>query len=537
MASSSTIAIGNCSVEISGDIDYEKNGRRVSFSIPGLGTVRVSAADSTSIVPVNPNALDIARTSIVPVHPHALDIAPTSIVPLNPVALDTTGQQLLGDALDLYTGEFSTSCRAYISGCVKDGKNVTLVLAEHQHASDQTLRVIDAYALFSLQGLGTRLCIEFQRRLCDIGVSTVYCFAGRSESFWSKQASSSEKYVDMYSLLCLKQGFKPLADGSTKPKFSEPLASFFTSDTKVMIFEKFPRAVQGSTEPSATQQHAMQQHTDPPGTSKAVRKKGTSKRKRNEKGDPSCQPLLAFSQPPRDSPDTAAGKDVEPIQTCGERSPVVLFMNMADEQRKRQLTKVQSYWFTSFESRGICLQFVETLGGQVTDTGSKCTHVLTGQVRRTMNFCAAVSVGAWILSPEWLRSSVEAKTFVDPIPFVLEDADFKANYNTDVASVIKRARAKPLFQGLQACLTPHIDQVLRELIESGCGKVVSRIEELTMPVSKSFVISCKADAMQARNASSVGLRVFDTEWLIRSVMKQELDIEVKDGLTIVTTVT
>ncbi|EFJ36985.1 hypothetical protein SELMODRAFT_403849 [Selaginella moellendorffii] len=520
MASSSTIAIGNCSVEISGDIDYEKNGRRVSFSIPGLGTVRVSAADSTSIVPVNPNALDSA---------------PTSIVPLNPVALDTTGQQLLEDALDLYTSEFSTSCGAYIFGCVKDGKNVTLVVAAMTYQisfSDELCAVVLLSA-----GLGTRLCIEFQRRLCDIGVSTVYCFAGRSESFWSKQAISSEKYVDMYSLLCLKQGFKPLADGSTKPKFAEPLASFFTSDTKVMIFEKFPRAVQGSTKPSSTQQHAMQQHTDPPGTSKAVRKKGTSKRKRNEKGDPSCQPLLAFSQPPRDSPDTAAGKNVEPIQTCGERSPVVLFMNMADEQRKRQLTKVQSYRFTSFESRGICLQFVETLGGQVTDTGSKCTHVLTGQVRRTMNFCAAVSVGAWILSPEWLRSSVEAKTFVDPIPFVLEDADFKANYNTDVASVIKRARAKPLFQGLQACLTPHIDQVLRELIESGCGKVVSRIEELTMPVSKSFVISCKADAMQARNASSVGLRVFDTEWLIRSVMKQELDIEVKDDLTIVTTVT
>ncbi|XP_024525349.1 uncharacterized protein LOC9659926 [Selaginella moellendorffii] len=167
MASSSTIAIGNCSVEISGDIDYEKNGRRVSFSIPGLGTVRVSAA------------------------------APTSIVPLNPVALDTTGQQLLGDALDLYTGEFSTSCRAYISGCVKDGKNVTLVLAEHQHVvaamtyqisfSDELCAVVLLSAVRSShqrKGLGTRLCIEFQRRLCDIGVSTVYCFAGRDLNRW-----------------------------------------------------------------------------------------------------------------------------------------------------------------------------------------------------------------------------------------------------------------------------------------------------------------------------------------------------------------
>ncbi|XP_024538069.1 uncharacterized protein LOC9662540 [Selaginella moellendorffii] len=216
MASSSTIAIGNCSVEISGDIDYEKNGRRVSFSIPGLGTVRVSAAgkllrlilqlkrtdsgfltDSTSIVPVNPNALDSARTSIVPVHPNALDSAPTSIVPLNPVALDTTGQQLLEDALDLYTSEFSTSCGAYIFGCVKDGKNVTLVLAEHQHVvaamtyqisfSDELCAVVLLSAVRSShqrKGLGTRLCIEFQRRLCDIGVSTVYCFAGRDLNRW-----------------------------------------------------------------------------------------------------------------------------------------------------------------------------------------------------------------------------------------------------------------------------------------------------------------------------------------------------------------
>ncbi|EFJ36986.1 hypothetical protein SELMODRAFT_403850 [Selaginella moellendorffii] len=319
-------------------------------------------------------------TSIVPVHPNALDSAPTSIVPLNPVALDTTGQQLLEDALDLYTSKFSMSCGAYISGW-----------KERSRRND----------LPNIEGLGTRLCIEFQRRLHVIGVS-VYCFAGGSESFWSKQASASEKYVDMYSLLCLKQGFKPLAD-------------------------------------------------DPPGTTKAVKNKGTSKRKRNEKGDPSCQPFLSFSQPPPDSPDTADGKNVEPIQTCGERSPVVLFMNMADEQRKRQLTK-----------------FVETLGRQVTDTGSKCTHVLTDCGK-------CLCHRAWILSPEWLGSSVEAKTFVFKIEF-LSLWDFKANYNTDDAS---RTRAKPLFQGLEACLTSHIDQV------------VSRIEELTMPVSNSFVISCK----------------------------------------------
>ncbi|EFJ33635.1 hypothetical protein SELMODRAFT_406308 [Selaginella moellendorffii] len=160
----------------------------------------------------------------------------------------------------------------------------------------------------------------------------------------------------------------------------------------------------------------------PPGTTKAIKKKGTSKRNRNEKGlrimrwlnasnGSLLQPLLAFSQPPRDSPDTAAGKNVEPIQTCGEEVQCLL---------KRLEGKLQM------------------------------------QVHSQL------------------------------------DRPSSTNY---------------------------------ELLCSCFYRVMSRIEELTMPVSNSLVISCKADAMQARNASRVRLQVFNTEWLIRSVMKQELDFE------------
>lgn len=39
------------------------------------------------------------------------------------------------------------------------------------------------------------------------------------------------------------------------------------------------------------------------------------------------------------------------------------------------------------------VQVVEMLGGVVTCEGSSCTHVVTGKVRRTMNFCIALSSG------------------------------------------------------------------------------------------------------------------------------------------------
>lgn len=43
--------------------------------------------------------------------------------------------------------------------------------------------------------------------------------------------------------------------------------------------------------------------------------------------------------------------------------------------------------------RNMSIQHVEKLGGLVTCEGSKCTHVVTMEVRRTLNFCVAISSG------------------------------------------------------------------------------------------------------------------------------------------------
>ncbi|RAL48497.1 hypothetical protein DM860_005921 [Cuscuta australis] len=59
-----------------------------------------------------------------------------------------------------------------------------------------------------------------------------------------------------------------------------------------------------------------------------------------------------------------------------EKKYQVILMNIADDNKKAYLT-----------------QIIENLGGDVTSDGSRCTHVVTGKVRKTLNFCKALCSG------------------------------------------------------------------------------------------------------------------------------------------------
>ncbi|KAL2633349.1 hypothetical protein R1flu_004828 [Riccia fluitans] len=192
---------------------------------------------------------------------------------------------------------------------------------------------------------------------------------------------------------------------------------------------------------------------------------------------------------------------------------VIMFMNMADEKKKRQLST-----------------HVEKLGGLVTCEGSKCTHVVTMEARRTLNFCVAVSSGAWILSPDWLKASVKRKAFTAEEPFILKDKKFEAKYNTSLKDVIPRAREMPnlLLDGLYIYPTPHVHppvDTISDIIKAAGGQVLQTLEEALQLEKKSLgiVVTCEEDMEGAMAAAKAGLHTYNSDWLLTCVVKQELD--------------
>jgi PAX-interacting protein 1 len=60
----------------------------------------------------------------------------------------------------------------------------------------------------------------------------------------------------------------------------------------------------------------------------------------------------------------------------------------------------------------ILFQRVHALGGELSDSVQKPTHLVAGRVTRTIKFLASMSVVKHIVTPEWLEESWRSQKFV-----------------------------------------------------------------------------------------------------------------------------
>ncbi|KAH6832611.1 hypothetical protein C2S53_010955 [Perilla frutescens var. hirtella] len=190
----------------------------------------------------------------------------------------------------------------------------------------------------------------------------------------------------------------------------------------------------------------------------------------------------------------------------------IMLMNIADADKKSRLTKI-----------------IEDLGGVVASDGSVSTHVVTGKVRKTLNFCTALCSGAWVISSGWLKESFKKGRFVDETPFILNDEDYKTKYRTELKSAVVRAKASPgtLLKGLDIWLATHVQppiNTLSAIVKSAGGNVIRTQKEIR-DVSITIFVACEEDMEEAVSALKLGIQTFSSDWVMNCIMKQELDLE------------
>ncbi|KAL3819743.1 hypothetical protein ACJIZ3_005648 [Penstemon smallii] len=190
----------------------------------------------------------------------------------------------------------------------------------------------------------------------------------------------------------------------------------------------------------------------------------------------------------------------------------IMLMNIADENKKSNLTKI-----------------IEDLGGVVTSDGSVSTHVVTGKVRMTSNFCTALCSGSWVISPGWLKESFKKGRFVDEMQCILKDEDYEAKYRTELKYAVLRAKKSPnaLLNGLDIWLATHVQppaRTLSAIVKSAGGNVICSRSEIN-DTSKTIFVACEEDMEEARSAVELGIWTFSVDWLMNCIMRQELDLE------------
>ncbi|PON64550.1 Histone acetyltransferase type B, catalytic subunit [Trema orientale] len=190
----------------------------------------------------------------------------------------------------------------------------------------------------------------------------------------------------------------------------------------------------------------------------------------------------------------------------------IILMNIADDKKKAHLGKV-----------------IADLGGIITSDGRTSTHVITGKVRKTLNFCTALCSGAWIVSPCWLKECFRQGKFIDELPYVLNDEDYVLKYRAELRSAVLRAKDSPggLLKGYDVCMATHVEpsaKCLSAIVSSAGANVINRLSQVK-EASKTIFVACEEDMEEAILAAKKGVWTFSSDWLMNCIMRQELDLE------------
>ncbi|XP_068660316.1 uncharacterized protein [Aristolochia californica] len=598
-SSSSSLPVGNCTVEIEGnDFVTESNGTK-SLLISVSSATRIKITENAGKRWSKKTREDfLSRILSEENGEKTFSSRNYSFQLLNPKDIDSRTKFLLQDVIKLYKKELPTMSYAantgkessFLEKCVSSGKYRTLLLKSNSMdgygeviaaISFQMISADGQYAEIPLavvsknhqqKGIGHFLYMELRKRLQNVGVSTMLCWGDKeSEGFW------------------LKQGFVALADVDTRgrarrlpikaeirkalcfPGASILMVSHLDKDTSIptdlpkqvdlhpplwscarpciSVPVKAPEtgcgtsvnycSCSGPSEKRKVWESSLSSlkskkvkgshhincekdfHRDLADENECKYDTNFVKNSLDMVRDKSISNVIPRSPQQfnfmevhgeGNTETKTSFKDVGNEERSACEYPVVMLMNIADDVKKAQLTKI-----------------VEDLGGSITSHGSSCTHVITGKARRTLNFCTALCSGAWIVSPDWLKTSFREGRFVGESLFVLKDEDYEQKCRSGLKDAVFRAKARrhALLKGYDVCIAHHVQppaDTLMAIVESAGGNVLRGLEDVKEPARTIFVV-CEEDMEEALEAAKRGVWTYSSEWLMSCVMRQELDFE------------
>lgn len=179
---------------------------------------------------------------------------------------------------------------------------------------------------------------------------------------------------------------------------------------------------------------------------------------------------------------------------------------------------------------------VEKLGGCVIDNPRQCTHLVAKSLSRTMKFFISINVCKYIITKEWLEDSIAKEKFLDEEAYALKDVEAEKVLQCDLTFSLQRARTRPLFKGFIFYITPSVvpaPKDLQSIIESAGGSVIKRRLSAKQIASLRddkgnptfIVITCPNDVHLCRDLMARRLAVFNSEFVLTGVLRQEIDFE------------
>ncbi len=190
---------------------------------------------------------------------------------------------------------------------------------------------------------------------------------------------------------------------------------------------------------------------------------------------------------------------------------VVASTGIKDEKQLKEIAKLASF------------------GAEMTEDGSKCTHLVTaGKVMRTVKMLAAINAGcANVVTFDWVKECLRTGQLAPTTKWILKDAEMEKKFQFTLEESLAKARESKLFAGMTFYCTestaPPPDQ-LKEIIESGGGSVKTALPAKSSLDAKLIVISCEKDKAACDKLKGRFSKIHVPELVLSGVLQQQIDL-------------
>ncbi|CAK8684726.1 unnamed protein product [Clavelina lepadiformis] len=180
---------------------------------------------------------------------------------------------------------------------------------------------------------------------------------------------------------------------------------------------------------------------------------------------------------------------------------------------------------------------LDILQGNVETNYTRCTHLVSRGVSRTVKFLSCISSCSYVVTPEWIDESFKNKWLLDEGKYLLVDKSAENKFKFSLQETIKRARKAPLFRDCLFCITKRVEpdrKTLKQVVECAGGRVLNKMPQVSVlkqlkaksaPNNRVFVVSCPDDETLYKTIKKEGLQVHNAEIILTGVLKQEIDTE------------
>ncbi|XP_053578009.1 mediator of DNA damage checkpoint protein 1 isoform X2 [Bombina bombina] len=166
---------------------------------------------------------------------------------------------------------------------------------------------------------------------------------------------------------------------------------------------------------------------------------------------------------------------------------------------------------------------IRSLGGDVAESVSDCTHLVTDRVIRTVKFLCALARGIPIITLDWIYKCKKSSCFLSHNGFLVKDKVQEKNFNFNLSESLQKAKKKPLFEGYEIHVTPNVKpepEQMKEIIQCSGATYLPK-----MPRSfkeKCVIVSCAEDLAKCKVAPAT-VPVTTAEFILSGILRQEAD--------------